>query len=62
MPHETKPIDYQIKTRRATTLSHRRHLIWAIDPFSIRVIMYAFILFNVYAYQHTHKRTHIEII
>ena len=61
MPHETKPIDYQIKTRRATTLSHRRHLIWAIDPFSIRVIMYAF---NGYAYINTltHIHTHLENI
>ena len=59
MPHETKPIDYQIKTRRAT-LPYRIivilfglliHLLYV-------VIMYAFILFNVYAYQHTHIRTH----
>lgn len=57
MPHETKPIDYQIKTRRATTLSHRRHLIWAIDPFSIRVIVRFFFL-NIYAYKHIHTHIH----
>ena len=43
------------------TLSHHRHLIWAIDPFSIRVIMYAF---NGYAYINTltHIYTHLENI
>ena len=59
MPHETKPIDYEIKTRRATTLSHRRHLIWAIDPFSIRRVIVRFFFFN--DYMHTNTYTHIHI-